>query len=398
MERKVIAVGLASVLLLPACGAAAKSDSNTDPAKINTVATVAASGETDASSIATPSTDAKPTSPRSFTLLASGEILPHSPLWRAAAVNAGGAGYDFSPMLAPITGHVEAADLSICHLETPIAPEGEDYSTDPLYGVPAEIASAIAAVGFDRCSTASNHVLDRYPRGVDRTVDVLEAAGVSQSGMARTPTEIEPILIHVNDVAVSHLAYTYGTNGIPLPADQPWRTRLLSAEQIIADAQQAHNLGADFVVVSVHWGTEKQAEPDNQQRTIADQITATGLVDLVIGHHAHVLQPIELVNGVWVVYGLGNLLSNHPVADHWPASTQDGALIEFKITLPGDGNVLVGRPVVTPTWVDKGSGWVVRAVLDDLTEPRLADWLRAELERSLERTDAVLGLFVDDAP
>ncbi|MEM1335852.1 MAG: CapA family protein, partial [Actinomycetota bacterium] len=288
--------------------------------------------------------------PRSFTLLAGGEILPHSPLWRGAAANAGGTGgYDFTPMLAPIADRVEAADLSICHLETPIAPEGEEFSTDPLYGVPPQIADAIAAAGFDRCSTASNHVLDRYPRGVDRTVDVLEAAGVAQSGMARFPAEIEPSLVDVDGVAVSHLAYTYGTNGIPPPADQPWRTRLLSAEQIIADAQAAHDLGAEFVVVSVHWGTEKQAAPDDQQVLIAEQITATGLVDLVIGHHAHVLQPIALVNGVWVVYGLGNLLSNHPVADHWPASTQDGALVEFEVSIDGDATLLVGRPNVIPT-------------------------------------------------
>lgn len=342
-------------------------------------------------------TTLEPRPPRAFTLLAGGEILPHSPLWRGAAANAGGTGgYDFAPMLAPIAERVSAADLSICHLETPIAPEGEELSTDPLYGVPAEIATAIAATGFDRCSTASNHVLDRYPRGVDRTVDVLEAAGVGQSGMARTPEEIEPRLIEVNDVAVSHLAYTYGTNGIPPPPDQPWRTRLLSAEQVIADAQRAHEIGAEFVVVSIHWGTEKQADPDDEQVTIADQITATGLVDLIIGHHAHVLQPIALVNGVWVVYGLGNLLSNHPVADHWPASTQDGALVEFEVTLPGDGSVLVGRPAVIPTWVDKGSGWVVRDVLADLGRADLAEWRRAELETSLTRTDEVLGLFVDD--
>lgn len=362
-------------------------------------ATAGAAEQTQAADAPSPApTTIEPEPPRSFTLLAGGEILPHSPLWRGAAANAGGSGFDFAPMLAPLTDRVAAADLSICHLETPIAPEGEEYSTDPLYGVPAEIATAIAATGFDRCSTASNHVFDRYPRGVDRTVDVLEAAGVAQSGMARTADEIEPRLFDVNDVAVSHLAYTYGTNGIPAPSDQPWRTRLLSAEQVIADAQRAHDLGAEFVVVSLHWGTEKQTEPDAEQLTIADQITATGLVDLVVGHHAHVLQPIELVNGVWVVYGLGNLLSNHPVADHWPASTQDGALVEFEVTLPGDGSVLVGRPVVTPTWVDKGSGWVVRTVLDDLAEPGLADWRRAELERSLERTDVVLGLFIDDAP
>jgi len=402
MWRRRAFATIATVVLAAACGA---SDSpSTEPTADGSPTAAATASSTETSGTVSPSSPAstasttttEPAPPRSFTLLAGGEILPHSPLWRGAAANAGGNGYDFAPMLGPLADRVAAADLSICHLETPIAPEGEEYSTDPLYGVPAEIATAIAATGFDRCSTASNHVLDRYPRGVDRTVDVLEAAGVGQSGMARTPDEIEPQLFDVNGVAISHLAYTYGTNGIPPPPDQPWRTRLLSAEQVIADAQRARELGAEFIVASLHWGTEKQAAPDDEQRTIADQITATGLIDLVIGHHAHVLQPIELVNGVWVVYGLGNLLSNHPVADHWPASTQDGALVEFEISLPGDGRTLVGRPAVTPTWVDKGSGWIVRDVLDTLARPELADWRRSELERSLERTDEVLGLFVDD--
>jgi len=423
MGRGIIGVGLAVVLVLAACGSTDESAggaSEIDLSESDNAPAITADQGTGAETVAEPAVEPTPTSgattnpaatnpattnttiitdpvpPRSFTLLAGGEILPHSPLWRGAAANAEGVGFDFAPMLAPLTEQVSAADLSICHLETPIAPEGEDYSTDPLYGVPAEIATAIAATGFDRCSTASNHVLDRYPRGVDRTVDVLEAAGVAQSGMARTPEEIEPSIIGVNGIAVSHLAYTYGTNGIPPPPDQRWRTRLLSAEQVIADAARAHDIGAEFVVVSIHWGTEKQTEPDDEQQTIADQVTATGLVDLILGHHAHVLQPIELVNGVWVAYGLGNLLSNHPVADHWPASTQDGALIEFEITLASDGTVLVGRPMATPTWVDKGSGWVVRNVFDDLAQPDLADWLQAELERSLERTDGVLGPFIDD--
>ena len=376
-------------------------DATTTSEEVSGATNGAAGGETDqvpaASNTTAPTTTVDLGPPRSFRLLASGEILPHSPLWRGAAANAGGAGgYDFTPMFADVAERIRSADLAICHLETPIAPAGEDLSTDPLYGVPAEIADAIAVAGFDRCSTASNHVLDRYPRGIDRTVDVLEAAGVAQSGMARSPEEIEPRPFIVNDVSVVHLSYTYGTNGIPIPADQPWRTRLLSAEQVIADAQVARDLGAEVVVVSLHWGTEKQSEPNDEQLLVADQITATGLVDLVVGHHAHVIQPIALVNGVWVAYGLGDLLSNHPVADHWPAASQDGAMVEFEVTVLGDGTVRVGRPVVIPTWKDKGSGWIVRDVLADLGRPDLPDWRRAELEISLARVDEVLGLFVGD--
>src|SRR6056297_443949 len=108
--------------------------------------------------------------------------------------------------IAPV---IEQADLAVCHLETPIAPVGEEFSTDALYGVPPEIVSAMAGAGFDRCSTASNHALDRYGRGVDRTIEVLEVNGMGQSGMARNEAESLPSVFVVGGVAMSHLSYTY---------------------------------------------------------------------------------------------------------------------------------------------------------------------------------------------
>ncbi len=130
------------------------------------------------------------------------------------------------------------------------------------------------------------------------------------------------------------------------------------------------------MIASLHWGTEGEATPTASQREVAEAVTASGEVDLIIGHHAHVLQPIEQINGVWVAFGLGNILSNLPVSDRWPASTQDAAIVEFPITVADDGFggtvVEVAAPSVRPTWVDKDNGWVIRDVL-------------AELRRSVDR-------------
>ena len=331
---------------------------------------------------------------RSATLAFTGDTLAHSPLWRRAQADNGGNGYDFAPMFADIAPIVGAADLAVCHLETPIAPEGEEFSTDPLYGVPPEIVSATAGAGFDRCSTASNHALDRYGRGIDRTIEVLEFNGMGQSGMARNASEALPSVFVVNDIAMTHLSYTYATNGIPPPEGEPWRTNYIDASRIIADAQAARELGAEFVFASMHWGTEGVEAPDDQQRSVADAITASGQVDLVVGHHAHVLQPIEQVNDVWVAFGLGNILSNLPVNDSWPASTQDAAVVEFAVTVDGTGAVTVDRPVVHPTWVDKNDGWVIRDVERSLADPMIGEGRRAELERSRDRTSDVLGMFL----
>jgi len=339
-----------------------------------------------------PTTTAAPA--RSATLAFTGDTLAHSPLWRRAQADHGGNGYDFAPMFADIAPIVSAADLAVCHLETPIAPDGEEFSTDPLYGVPLEIVSAMAGAGFDRCSTASNHALDRYGRGIDRTIEVLESNGMGQTGMARNQSEALPSVFVVNGIAMTHLSYTYATNGIPPPDGEPWRTNYIDAPRIVADARAARELGAEFVFASMHWGTEGVEAPNDQQRAIAEAITVDGHVDLVVGHHAHVLQPIEQLNDVWVAYGLGNILSNLPVNDSWPASTQDAAVVEFAITVDGSGLVTVDRPLVHPTWVDKNNGWVIRDVDASLTDPTIGDGRRGELERSRDRTADVLGAYL----
>ncbi len=340
------------------------------------------------------STDATPTGPeRSARLAFTGDTLPHSPLWRQAQTNAGGDGYDFFPMFADVAGLLASADLAVCHLETPIAPVGEDFSTDPLYGVPPQIATAMAQAGYDRCSTASNHILDRYAHGVDRTIDVLEENGIAQSGSARSEVESLPQVFEVNGIRMTQLSYTYATNGIPLPAGEPWRTNLIDPARIIRDANTARDLGAEFVVASLHWGTEKVTEPNDQQLAVADEVTASGAVDLIVGHHAHVVQPIEQVNGVWVAYGIGNILSNLPVGDSWPASSQDAVIVEVAVRVGRDGTVEVDRPVVRPTWVDKDDGWVIRDVDASLGRSDLGEAQRTRLEQSRERTSAVVGEF-----
>jgi poly-gamma-glutamate synthesis protein (capsule biosynthesis protein) len=147
----------------------------------------------------------------------------------------------------------------------------------------------------------------------------------------------------------------------------------------------------------MHWGNERETAPSSYQTKIADAITKSGEVDLIIGSHAHVLQPIKLVNGTWVIYGLGNFLSDMPTAPKdppWPASTQDGAIVLTKITVSSDGKVIVGKPVVIPTWVDRNSGWQIRSVVSDLKSKDINSFTRAELQASLKRTTSVLKEYI----
>jgi poly-gamma-glutamate synthesis protein (capsule biosynthesis protein) len=179
-----------------------------------------------------------------------------------------------------------------------------------------------------------------------------------------------------------------------LPDGEEWRSPLIDPERIVVDAATARAHGAEVVVVSLHWGAETVVEPTVAQREVADVITSSGLIDLVVGHHAHVVQPIELVNDTWVVFGLGNVLSNLPTSDFWPAASQDAMVATVSITIEPTGEVRVERPVVHPTWVDKDAGWIVRVVADELARSDLSPGQRGRLENSWARTAAVVGGFL----
>ncbi|WP_443072959.1 CapA family protein [Streptomyces sp. NBC_01451] len=258
---------------------------------------------------------AAPPPARGFTLVASGDVLPHDSVIARANADAGGTGHDFRPMLAGVAPVVSRADLALCHMETVYGADG-DYSGYPAFKSPPQIAQALADTGYDGCSTASNHTLDDGAGGIHRTLDALDRAGVRHAGSARTADEAGAVtLLRAGGAQVAHLSYTYDTNGYPMPAGQPWAVDLIDENRIVADARAARRAGADVVAVSLHWGTEWQDEPDETQLGLADRLTASRAddgrpdVDLILGTHAHVPQAYEKVNGTWVIYGMGDQIA-----------------------------------------------------------------------------------------
>ncbi|MBS1839095.1 MAG: CapA family protein [Actinobacteria bacterium] len=279
-------------------------------AHLDTVAGPTATGTTLLD--ATTSTVA-PARPAAITLAFAGDLLPHTPVNRMAAQYgaARGAAFDYAPMLAPMRPLLAPVDLAICHMEVPTHPDGEAPSSYPTFGAPPELVSGARSAGYDGCSTASNHSLDRGRKGIDKLLDLLDQSGMGHNGTARTPSEGDgrPTIYDVGGVKVAHLSWAYDFNGYKIPADAPWVVNQIDPARIAARAAEARRDGADLVVVSLHWGTEYQHDPSPQQEQWAAAITASPDVDLVIGHHAHVVQPISMVNGTYVVWGLGNQLS-----------------------------------------------------------------------------------------
>jgi poly-gamma-glutamate capsule biosynthesis protein CapA/YwtB (metallophosphatase superfamily) len=317
-----------------------------------------------------------------LTIGVSGDLLPHLPVVARAHALAGGRGYDFRPMFRRIRPWVRRNSLAFCHVETPLTPAPP--AGYPLFNSPPALARAVRAAGFDACSTASNHSVDRGQAGIDATRRALRRAGVRHTGsFARPRQRRRPLMLRARGVKVAFLAYTQMTNGLPLP--HPWSVNLASAGRILRDARRARRAGARAVIVNLHWGTEYRHRPDAFQTALARRLGRSRAITAVVGQHAHVVQPIRRVRRTWVVYGTGNLLSNQTAAC-CPAATQDGVLLQVTVVRKA-GRFVVGAVRYTPTWVDHPSYRihpVPQALARGSANPAL-------LRPSLQRTTAAIG-------
>ncbi|GAB3097742.1 CapA family protein [Isoptericola nanjingensis] len=337
--------------------------------------------------------------PVEFTLLAAGDLLTHNPVVRSAG---GPQDPDFTPLLAGLDAWVEGADLALCHLEVPVAPKGTDPSGYPLFGAPPGLVRDLDEQGWDGCSTASNHSVDRGYDGVTATIRRLADAGMGFAGTARSAAQQDEPQRYVltredREITVAHLAAAYGLNGLPMPADAPWAVDLIDADRLVRQARQAREDGADVVVVSLHAGVEYTEVLTDQQEDVVRRLARSGEVDLVIGHHAHVPQRIDRVGkgpdgeGMWVAYGLGNLLSNQSAAC-CDARTSNGVLLMASLTqdTPDDPTRVTGV-TWTGTTVDIGGGHDVVALPDALGDPGTTTLSPAELEAREERVRDAVG-------
>lgn len=159
------------------------------------------------------------------------------------------------------------------------------------------------------CTTASNHSIDAGTEGLVHTLNVLDEAGIVHAGSARSQEEFDaPRMFETAEgVKIAVVAGTYGLNGLIPEFD--YLVPDLDPDTLLKRARDAREAGADIVMVAMHAGDEGVTEPTAQQQELAEILTQSDDVDIVYGHHAHAVQPIEKVNGKWVIYGLGNLVA-----------------------------------------------------------------------------------------
>jgi hypothetical protein len=328
-----------------------------------------------------------------FLLVFTGEVLSHTPVIARARANAPGADqYDYEPMFAELAPLLMAADLAVCHLETPVSSDNVGLTGYPVFRAPRELPTGLAAAGYDGCSAASNHSLDALASGVQSTLNQMEAAGLGWAGMARSAEEkATPRLYEVDGLTIGHLSYTYGLNGYSMPAGQPYLVNVIAMDAILAEAAAAKEAGAEFVVVSVQWGNEYVANPSSTQIEQAQVLLGSPDIDLIIGAHVHVVQPIDKVGDKYVVYGLGNSLSNQGshCCDLLP-ETQNGVAVVVEI----GGNDAQGYSVTdlsfVPTRVDRSDYTVVPLPIA-LADPELSAATRALYESVVAETSEVVN-------
>ena len=267
----------------------------------------------------------------SLTILFAGDAMMHQTQLDNTRK---GDSFDLSGYFSNIEKEVKAADIAVVNFEVPLG--GKPYSGYPAFSAPEDFALALQKAGFDFFLLANNHCLDRRTRGLVRTIRMLDSLEIRHTG---TFLDLDyrhctyPMLLRKKDFRIIMLNYTYDTNG--LTVDTPRIVNYIDKQVMEADIAEAKLFNPDFIIANMHWGLEYEQMPSREQRRLADWLLGQG-VDLVIGCHPHVVQPMELRKGEdgvpdrLVVYSLGNFISNMS-REH----TDGGAMVKVVLCRKG---------------------------------------------------------------
>lgn len=293
-----------------------------------------------------------------FTVAATGDALTHDALMPDVSRDAAGNTH-FTNLMAGIKPFLEGADLAICHQEIAFAPDGAPYQGFPNFAMPTGWAQDMKDLGYDGCSTASNHTTDQGIEGVYQTLNVLEKAGMGATGSRRSaeekPYQMYSLTKDGRTIKIAHLSLAWGKlGGMPYINEKPWLVNVDNMSEILTWAAQARQEGANVVILSGHNGLEYELQPSGWARQWAQEAAASGLIDLYIGHHPHVPQGIEKLpggvdgKGMWTYWSVGNVIS-----DMRPLTTMhtDSEQIAWAtIRVPAQGNA----EVISAQWVAIG--------------------------------------------
>lgn len=240
-----------------------------------------------------------------LSLIMVGDALLHSSLYRDGYQNGT---YDFTSQLEFIKPEIQKHDLAFYNQESILGGTSIGLSDYPNFNSPQEFGDAMIDAGFNLVSLANNHTMDRGVTAIQNSCDYWKTKDVLTAGSYCSAEDAEEIKIkEKNGIKYTMLAYTYGTNGITVPSDKPYLVNLYSDELAKADIEKVRDK-VDLLIVSMHWGAEYRSEPTEEQKREAEYLSNLG-VDIIIGTHPHVIEPITYINDTLVIYSLGNFIS-----------------------------------------------------------------------------------------
>lgn len=326
-----------------------------------------------------PATTEEPTtepdlSTRDYTLQFAGDILLHrGPVQYAKT---GDGAYDFSPYFSEIKSRING-DFSICNMESPVDSYGgnQNISSYPCFNVPKEILAALKDTGFDFLTTANNHAYDQRLKGLIATRNNIAEAGLRFTGTNETQAQYDAYqIVDVGGMKLGIIAYTDSDNGMGVTIPEEMRgftmRRFTSGDmsdvpRIISDMERCRAAGADFIILSLHWGVEYVNGPNETQKEIARRL-AEGGADIIMGNHAHCVQPIEWADVIrdgkkarsLIIYSLGNFFADQSgltISGKPVPKTQYSMLVDVNIHREKDGTIAFGECSYTPTFCYRNS-------------------------------------------
>ena len=298
-------------------------------------------------------------------LVMVGDVLVHEGVWTSGELPDGT--YDYGHLFAQVAPDAQAADLALLNQETVLGGRDLGLSGYPMFNSPQEIGDAEVDAGFNVICSATNHTLDKGAEGLARDLAYWRDRHpeVAVIGAADSRETYDDIYVYEKDgFRVAVLNYTFSTNGIPIPVDNPWAVHMLDEDAVRADVARAQGM-ADLVVVCPHWGTEYQAAPDALQTRYADLFCELG-VDIVIGTHPHCLGPVEVKtrddgHKTLVYYSLGNFVSTQGQHE----LTAVGGMARVVMAKDGDGAQVERYELLpTVTHMERGEAFTTYKLAD----------------------------------
>lgn len=287
-------------------------------------------------------------------IIAAGDIMAHLAQVKSA-LNKDGFTYDFNANYKFVKNYIDSADIALCNFETTLG--GEHYKGFPAFSSPDTLAYAVKYAGFDIAFTANNHCLDKGSKGLERTIKILQNAGLNTTGTfldSNDKAQRNIIYVIKNNIKIAFLNYTYGTNGIKVK--HPNLVNYINRIEIKENINTARNNKADFVIVFLHWGNEYERHPNKNQIDLAKFLYENG-ADVIIGSHPHVVQKSESIwyeyeknkgKNILIAYSLGNFISNQ----YWRYS-DGGIFYDFVLNKDDKGKLWISKEKYEPVYVYK---------------------------------------------